>query len=281
MITWSYSSIKTFDQCPRKYYHLKVARDVRDEGGVAAIYGQEVHKAAENYVRDGVPVPDKFSFVEPVVSAFNNIPGEKHCELKLGVRKTPNGYEPCEFFAKDVWWRGVADLLIINGGKAWLADYNDMLVIFRNGGAAAGEDLGASGGRSASGDSDSGGGSGSMKLGELLPASRHRLGDVARRLAVSARSLQRRLRDEGTSFAAIAREIDCTMAQLALAWVIAQGKDIFPIPGTKRMKYLIENSDAAQITFTNEELKKLDVLLPLDSAFGMRYTEAGMQGINK
>jgi hypothetical protein len=123
MITWSYSSIKTFDQCPKKYYHLKVARDVKDEGGTASIYGQEVHKAAEEYVRDGVPVPEKFSFVEPVVSAFNNIPGEKHCELKLGVRKTPSGYEPCEFFAKDVWWRGVADLLIINGGKAWLADY--------------------------------------------------------------------------------------------------------------------------------------------------------------
>lgn len=61
--------------------------------------------------------------------------------------------------------------------------YTIEIVIFRNGGAAAGEDLGASGGRSASGDSDSGGGSGSMKLGELLPASRHRLGDVARRLA--------------------------------------------------------------------------------------------------
>jgi len=123
MITWSYSSIKTFDQCPKKYYHLKVTRDVQDEGGAATIYGQEVHKTAEEYVRDGVPVPEKFKFVEPTVAAFNNIPGEKHCELKMGVKKTSAGYEPCEFFARDVWWRGVADLLIINGGKAWLADY--------------------------------------------------------------------------------------------------------------------------------------------------------------
>ena len=123
MITWSYSSIKTFDQCPKKYYHLKVSRDVQDEGGTASIYGQEVHKAAEEYVRDGTPVPAKFKFVEDTVAAFNNIPGEKHCEIKLGVKKTDTGYEPCGFFAKDVWWRGVADLLIINGAKAWLADY--------------------------------------------------------------------------------------------------------------------------------------------------------------
>ena len=123
MITWSYSSIKTFDQCPKKYYHLKVAKDVKDEGSPATLYGQEVHKAAEEYVRDGTPIPTKFKFVEPVVSAFSNIPGEKHTELKLGVKKTDAGYEPCGFFDKDVWWRGIADLLIISRGKAWLADY--------------------------------------------------------------------------------------------------------------------------------------------------------------
>lgn len=123
MLTWSYSSIKTFDQCPKKYYHLRVAKDFKDEGGDAANYGKEVHKAAEEYVRDGIPIPAKFKFIEPTIAAFNNIPGEKHCEIKLGVRKTDTGLEPCGFFDRDVWWRGVADLLIINNGKAWLADY--------------------------------------------------------------------------------------------------------------------------------------------------------------
>jgi aryl-alcohol dehydrogenase-like predicted oxidoreductase len=80
---------------------------------------------------------------------------------------------------------------------------------------------------------------------------------------------------------AMAESKNCTAAQLALAWVMAQGKDIFPIPGTKKMKYLIENSEATKIIFTNEELNQLDLLAPPDVASGMRYTDAGMQGINK
>ena len=123
MITWSYSSIKTFDQCPKKYYHLKVAKDVKDTGSDATVYGQEVHKAAEDYIKFGTPIPAKFKFIEPTVAAFNNIPGEKHTELKLGVKKTDAGYEPCGFFDKDVWWRGIADLLIIDRGRGWLVDY--------------------------------------------------------------------------------------------------------------------------------------------------------------
>jgi Protein of unknown function (DUF2800). len=56
---WSYSSIKTFDQCPKKYYHLKVAKDVKDIPGEAALYGTAVHEAAEHFVKDGTPIPEK------------------------------------------------------------------------------------------------------------------------------------------------------------------------------------------------------------------------------
>jgi hypothetical protein len=123
MITWSYSSIKTFDQCPKKYYHLKVAKDVKDTGSDATVYGQEVHKAAEDYIKFGTPIPAKFKFIEPTVASLNNIPGEKHTELRLGIKKTDAGYEPCGFFDKDVWWRGIADLLIVDRGRGWLVDY--------------------------------------------------------------------------------------------------------------------------------------------------------------
>ena len=51
---------------------------------------------------------------------LNAIEGEKHCELRLGLTK---GLEPCEFFAKDVWWRGIADLIILQGDKAYVVDY--------------------------------------------------------------------------------------------------------------------------------------------------------------
>lgn len=123
MTAWSYSSIKTFDQCPKKYYHLKVAKDVKDTPGEAAIYGTMVHEAAELYVRDGTPIPEKFAYMRPIVERLAAIEGDKHCELKLGVRKTDAGYEPCGFFDKGVWWRGIVDLVITNGTKAHMVDY--------------------------------------------------------------------------------------------------------------------------------------------------------------
>ncbi len=123
MTAWSYSSIKTFEQCPKKYFHLKVAKDVKDEPGEAADYGTAVHEAAELFIKDGTSIPEKFAYIRPVVERLAAIPGEKHAELKLGVRKVGHAYEPCDFFDKDVWWRGIADLLIINGDKAYCIDY--------------------------------------------------------------------------------------------------------------------------------------------------------------
>jgi hypothetical protein len=123
MVAWSYSSIKTFDQCPKKYYHLKVAKDVKDVAGDAARYGEEAHKAAEDYIKAGVPIPPKFKFMTPIVNSLEAIPGDKHAELKLGICKDGDEYSPCDFFDPDVWWRGVADLVIIRSNIAYLVDY--------------------------------------------------------------------------------------------------------------------------------------------------------------
>ena len=120
MTAWSYSSIKTFEQCPKKYFHLKVAKDVKDEPGEAADYGTAVHLAAEEFIRDGKPIPEKFAYIRPVVERLAALPGDKMAELKLGIRKD---YSPCGFFDKDVWWRGIADLLVIDGHRAWCVDY--------------------------------------------------------------------------------------------------------------------------------------------------------------
>jgi hypothetical protein len=123
VVAWSYSSIKTFDQCPKKYFHLKVAKDVKDVQGPEALYGDEAHKAAEHYVKHGTPIPDKYKVMRPVVETLAKFPGEKHAELRLGVAKTPDGFEPTTFFGKNVWWRGIVDLLIIDGETAHMIDY--------------------------------------------------------------------------------------------------------------------------------------------------------------
>src|SRR5437763_199871 len=79
----------------------------------------------------------------------------------------------------------------------------------------------------------------------------------------------------------MARAKGCTAAQLALAWVLAQGEDIVPIPGTKRRKYLRENVGALDVTLTIGELETIDEVVPKGAAAGSRYPEAMMQLLGK
>jgi aryl-alcohol dehydrogenase-like predicted oxidoreductase len=73
----------------------------------------------------------------------------------------------------------------------------------------------------------------------------------------------------------------CTPGQLALAWVLARGDDIVPIPGTKRVKYLDENLGALQVRLTPEELRQIDAILPAGAASGDRYHAQAMQAIDR
>lgn len=80
---------------------------------------------------------------------------------------------------------------------------------------------------------------------------------------------------------AMAAEKGCRPAQLALAWVLAQGSDIVPIPGTKRRAYLEENVAAMNVQLTAEDLARLNEIAPPGVAVGLRYNERGMQTINR
>lgn len=79
----------------------------------------------------------------------------------------------------------------------------------------------------------------------------------------------------------LAQEKGCTASQLALAWVLAQGEDIVPIPGTKKLRYLEENADAAAIELTAADLKRIAEAAPQGVAAGPRYPEAAMQHVNR
>ena len=79
----------------------------------------------------------------------------------------------------------------------------------------------------------------------------------------------------------IAKEKNCTPAQLALAWVMAQRDFIVPIPGTKKVKYLEENTAAAEIILSEGELNRLDKAAPLGFTAGLRYPEAAMKAVNR
>ncbi len=79
----------------------------------------------------------------------------------------------------------------------------------------------------------------------------------------------------------MAREKGCTPSQLALAWLLAQGEDLVPIPGTKRRKYLEENIASISVVLTSDDLKRISELAPVGIAAGTRYPEAGMQSVNR
>ncbi|MEA2603532.1 MAG: hypothetical protein QOF89_4524 [Acidobacteriota bacterium] len=81
--------------------------------------------------------------------------------------------------------------------------------------------------------------------------------------------------------AEIAAAKSCTPAQLALAWVLAQGEDVVPIPGTKRRKYLEENVGALDVELSPEDLRRIDEVAPKGVAAGLRYPEAMMASVNR
>jgi aryl-alcohol dehydrogenase-like predicted oxidoreductase len=79
----------------------------------------------------------------------------------------------------------------------------------------------------------------------------------------------------------MAKDKGCTTAQLALAWVLAQGEDIVPIPGTKHVRYLDENIGALEVKLSDADLRQLDEILPPGAAAGQRYHERGMETVNR
>jgi len=118
--TWSYSSISLFQQCPRKYYRLRVLKDIVEPRQAHLDYGTAVHEAAENYVCKDKSLDPRYDFLRPTLDALKKLPGLKLCEYEMGLTKE---FEPCGFRDTNVWFRGIADLLIIDGEQAHLVDY--------------------------------------------------------------------------------------------------------------------------------------------------------------
>jgi hypothetical protein len=118
----SYSSIKQFENCPRQYHAVRILKQFKQSDTEATLYGTAVHKAFEEYVRDGVELPEMFSQFKPYVEPLAKLDGTILCEQKMGMTAD---FKPCEFFAKDVWFRAIPDFLRISvkGTTAWVADY--------------------------------------------------------------------------------------------------------------------------------------------------------------
>lgn len=122
-LPWSHSSLSTFTSCPKKFYHLKVVKDVVDSPpGEAALWGDYLHKTFEKALKTGDLLPTELAQYQPYIDKLVKLKGdgEAHVELKLGLNAQRG---PTDFFANDVWSRGIIDYLVIRGSRAVCIDF--------------------------------------------------------------------------------------------------------------------------------------------------------------
>ena len=117
---WSYSKLKNFETCPKRHYHVDIAKDVREEESEQLVYGNEAHKALAARIEKGTPLPLPFKHFEEWVERLNIDTGTMLVEQKYAIRKD---FTPCGYFDRDVWYRGIGDVVKIHGTVALIADW--------------------------------------------------------------------------------------------------------------------------------------------------------------
>lgn len=119
-IQWSFSGLKDFIGCPKRYQEVKVLKNFEQKFNEAAQYGNKVHEALEKYVKDGTELPLNYQQFKAWADALIQLPGQKLTEHRMALTVDR---QPCTWAAKDMWVRGIADLLIIDGDHARVIDY--------------------------------------------------------------------------------------------------------------------------------------------------------------
>ena len=119
---WSHSSLKDFEGCARRYHEVKVLKNYPFQETEATRYGNQVHESLEFYIRDGKEIPPEHSQFKPVVAKLLAKPGRKLAEQEMALTVD---LKPTDWKAKDVWVRGIADMLIIDDDNltAWVVDW--------------------------------------------------------------------------------------------------------------------------------------------------------------
>ncbi|PZO72289.1 MAG: hypothetical protein DI640_13020 [Sphingomonas taxi] len=120
-MSWSHSRLQTYKVCPKQFYHMYVAKDVRDDGPKhpTTVWGEEVHKAIEYYINADIPLPPNMQQYAPWATLAKQLPNAR-AEVRLGVSVS---WQPTEFFAPDVWGRCIVDVYSVDGNEAAAVDW--------------------------------------------------------------------------------------------------------------------------------------------------------------
>jgi len=121
-VVWSHSALKDYESCAKKYHAVRVLKLHKFTETQATMYGTELHKAAEDYIGEGTPLPPQFEFIKGTLDALNKKPGRKLVEHQMALT---TDLQPCGWVGPEVWVRGIADLLILDDDDmtAWVVDY--------------------------------------------------------------------------------------------------------------------------------------------------------------
>lgn len=121
VVPWSWSALESYEQCPRAFYEIKLAKNfVEDWNRPYILWGNAVHGAMEHRIRDRTPLPDDMRQWESIAAKLEAAPGDKYPELETAVTED---LQPVGYWDEACWGRGKEDLLIINGTKALAVDY--------------------------------------------------------------------------------------------------------------------------------------------------------------
>lgn len=120
MRTWSFSSLSTYNNCPRQYYLQYVKEVIPYQETEATLYGSRVHLALEEYARDGKPVPDDCKPFTKYVDKILKLDGVPFFEKQFALTRN---LEPCGFDDKDAWCRGIVDIGVVAQTRALCADW--------------------------------------------------------------------------------------------------------------------------------------------------------------
>jgi hypothetical protein len=119
-LPWSFTSLEDFVNCPRAFYEKRVVKSVVEAPSEAMLWGNTVHKAFEDRIKDGTPLPDSLQHYEPFMRVQAARPGITTTERKVALSRQ---LQPTSFFAKDVWFRGILDFVAVHDKVATIVDY--------------------------------------------------------------------------------------------------------------------------------------------------------------
>jgi len=117
---WSYSKLKNYDVCPKRMYEVDVTKNFADSGGEALTYGNAVHDALAKALGKKIPLPAEMAHLQYWVDRVSRGSGELFVEQKYAITRD---FKPTTYFAHDVWYRGIGDVVRVDNDLALVVDW--------------------------------------------------------------------------------------------------------------------------------------------------------------